>query len=126
MIEEGIDEIICIPLVSRKNVLGLLYVTNDGVLQVRPERSEFLTTLGQQIGAAIQNAQLLNPSNAPRANWKSALTPSSHSIFVVDHQRRILHVNRTSEVVYGKAKTLVGRFYPGVLYQAADPVTDCP
>ena len=29
-------------------------------------------------------------------------------------------------MVYGKAETLVGRFYPGVLYQTSDPVTDCP
>ena len=126
MIEEGIDEIICIPLVSQKNVLGLLYVTNDGVLQVRPERSAFLTTLGQQIGAAIQNAQLFESVQRAKSELEISFDAIQHSIFVVDHQRRILHVNRTSEVVYGKAETLVGRFYPGVLYQTADPVTDCP
>jgi signal transduction histidine kinase len=126
MIEEGIDEIICIPLVSQKNVLGLLYVTNDGVLQVRPERSAFLTTLGQQIGAAIQNAQLFESVQRAKSELEISFDAIQHSIFVVDHLRRILHVNRTSEEVYGKAETLVGRFYPGVLYQTADPVPDCP
>jgi len=126
MIEEGIDEIICIPLVSQKNVLGLLYVTNDGVLQVRPERSTFLTTLGQQIGAAIQNAQLFESVQRAKSELEISFDAIQHSIFVVDHQRRILHVNSTSEMVYGKAETLVGRFYPGVLYRTADSVTGCP
>ena len=34
MKEEGVDEIICIPLMSHNNVVGLLYVTNDGAYKL--------------------------------------------------------------------------------------------
>ena len=56
MAEESIHEIIAISLRSHQRVLGMLYVTNDGILQPRPDRTGFLTTIGQQIGVAMADA----------------------------------------------------------------------
>ncbi|MGA2404889.1 MAG: GAF domain-containing protein, partial [Syntrophobacteraceae bacterium] len=46
MQEEGVDEIICIPLMSHKNVVGLLYVTNDGTYKLGEAQSELLRAIG--------------------------------------------------------------------------------
>jgi two-component system, NtrC family, sensor kinase len=126
MKEDNISEIVCIPLMAQKKVLGLLYVTNDGDLQVRPERSEFLTTIGQQIGVAIENAQLFESVQRAKTELEISFDAIQHSIFIIDNRRRILRVNRTSEMIYGSAEDLIGQAYAEVLYQQQQPVASCP
>jgi two-component system, NtrC family, sensor kinase len=126
MIEEQINEIICIPLKAQRRVLGLLYVTNDGDLQIQPERSEFLTTIGHQIGVAIENAQLFESVQRAKSELEISFDAIQHSIFIIDNRWRILRVNRTSELVYGPADHLMGRVYPEVLYSQGRPVDRCP
>jgi two-component system NtrC family sensor kinase len=126
MVEENISEIICIPLMAQKKVLGLLYVTNDGDLQIRPDRSEFLTTIGQQIGVAIENAQLFESVQRAKTELEISFDAIQHSIFVIDNRWRILRVNRTSELVYGTGQDLMGRPYPEVLYEQPQPIPSCP
>ncbi len=126
MVEEGIAEIICISLMTRKRVLGLLYVTNDGVLQLRPERSEFLTTIGHQIGVSIENAQLFDSVERAKTELEISFDAIQHSIFIIDAKWRIFRINRTSESVYGPARSLIGKRYTGVLYQRDQPPPECP
>lgn len=126
MMEEGVREIICIPLMVQKRVLGLMYVTNDGVLPLKPERNEFLTTIGHQIGVAIDNAQLFDSVERAKSELEISFDAIQHSIFIIDEHWRIVRVNRTCEEVYGKAVDLVGRRYPSVLYQTEEPPGDCP
>ena len=124
MLEEKINEIICIPLLTQKRVLGLFYVTNDGVLQLKPDRSEFLRAIGYQIGAAIENAQLFDSVERAKTELEISFDAIQHSIFIVDTRWRIYRINRTSESVYGEA--LVGRKYTEVIYQQETPPETCP
>jgi signal transduction histidine kinase len=126
MAQEQINEIICISLKSQNRVLGLLYVTNDGVLQLRPERSEFLTTIGHQIGVAIENAQLFDSVERAKTELEISFDAIQHSIFIIDTRWRIYRVNRTSERVYGELGPLVGNKYMKVLYGREKPSADCP
>ena len=124
--EENISEIICIPLMAQKKVLGLFYVTNDGQIQIRPERSEFLTTIGQQIGVAIENAQLFESVQRAKTELEISFDAIQHAIFIIDNRWRILRVNQTSELVYGAAGNLIGRMYPEILYAQPQPQPSCP
>ena len=124
MLEEKINEIICIPLLTQKRVLGLLYVTNDGVLRLRSDKSEFLTTIGHQIGSAIENAQLFDSVERAKTELEISFDAIQHSIFIVDTKWRIYRINRTSESVYGR--DLIGRKYTRVLYEQEDPPETCP
>ncbi|QCQ21812.1 sensor histidine kinase [Desulfoglaeba alkanexedens] len=126
MAEEHIEEIIRIPLFTRKGVLGLLYLANHGDLQVRPDRKAFLATIGHQIGVAIENAQLLESVQRARMELEITFDAIQHSIFLIDHKSRILRINRTSEAVYGGMGCLIGRLYWDVLYQRDEPPSDCP
>lgn len=123
---EGISEVICISLMTQKRVLGLLYVTNDGILQLRPERREFLTTLGHQIGAAIENAQLFDSVERAKTELEISFDAIQHNFFIIDTRWRIYRVNRTSERVYGEAKSLIGRRYTNILYEQDQPCPECP
>jgi two-component system, NtrC family, sensor kinase len=122
----GIDEVICIPLKNQNKVLGLLYVTNEGHLQIRPESSEFLTAIGNQLGVAIENAQLFESIERAKSELEISFDAIQHSIFLVDNQLRIFRVNRTSEMVYGKAMDLLGKKYTKILYGQDQPPPECP
>lgn len=126
MVVDNINEIICIPLMAQRNVLGLLYVTNDGQIRIRPDRSAFLTTIGQQIGVAIENAQLFESVQRAKTELEISFDAIQHAIFVIDNRWRILRVNQNSEMVYGASGDLIGRLYPEVLYAQPQPVTSCP
>ncbi len=126
MHDAGVNEVICIPLKSQHNVLGLLYVTNEGPLQIRPERSEFLTAIGNQLGVAIENAQLFESIERAKSELEISFDAIQHSFFLVDNQLRIFRVNRTSEMVYGKRGDLVGKKYTRVLYEQDQPPPECP
>jgi two-component system, NtrC family, sensor kinase len=126
MEEDNINEIICIPLMAQRNVLGLLYVTNDGQIRIRPDRSAFLTTIGQQIGVAIENAQLFESVQRAKTELEISFDAIQHAIFIIDSRWRILRVNQNSKVVYGAAGDLIGRVYPEVLYAQPQPVPSCP
>lgn len=126
MYAADINEVICIPLKSQNKVLGLLYVANEGDLQIKPDRSEFLTAIGHQLGVAIENAQLFESIERAKSELEISFDAIQHSIFLVDKQLRIFRVNQTSEKIYGKSETLIGMKYTRVLYGQSQPPPECP
>ncbi len=124
MEEEEVDEIICIPLMSHKNVLGLLYVTNDGAYKLGAGQSELLRAIGNQLGVSIQNAMLFDSIERAKCELEISFDAIQDAIFLIDDKMRIYRVNRTSEMVYGP--NLVGRKYPQVIYGIEQPHSECP
>ncbi|MEN6438842.1 MAG: ATP-binding protein [Syntrophobacter sp.] len=124
MAEDGVDEIICLPLMSQKKVVGLLYVTNDGAFSIGPENRDLLLAIGHQLGVSIQNAMLFDSVERAKCELEIGFDAIQHSIFLVDRRMRIYRVNRTSEMVYGK--NLLGQKYTRVIYQTEQPHLECP
>lgn len=124
MKEEGVNEIICIPLMSHNNVVGLLYVTNDGSYKLGPGQVELLRAIGNQLGVSIQNARLFDSVERAKCELEVSFDAIQDAIFLVDNRMRIYRVNRTSEMVYGPE--LVGQRYTRVLYRTEQPPADCP
>jgi signal transduction histidine kinase len=124
MTEEGVDEIICIPLTSQQRILGLLYVTNDGAYQLTAGQSDLLKAIGNQLGVSIQNAILFDSVERAKCELEIGFDAIQHSIFLVDRRMRIYRVNRTSEMVYGA--NLVGQKYTRVIYGTEQPHLECP
>lgn len=126
MEEESIEEIICIALLTQKALLGLLYVSNHGALQVGRERRRFLNTIGHHIGVAIENAQLFDSVQRAKTELEISFDAIQHSIFIIDRNGRILRVNRTSEMAYGMGSEIIGRPYDQILYAGETPPEECP
>ena len=124
MAEEGVDEIICIPLMAQQKIVGLLYVTNDGAYQLNAGQSDLLKAIGNQLGVSIQNAMLFDSVERAKCELEIGFDAIQHSIFLVDRRMRIYRVNRTSEMVYGE--NLVGQKYTRVIYGTEQPHLECP
>jgi nitrate/nitrite-specific signal transduction histidine kinase len=56
--EEGIQSAAVIPLVSRAVVLGSMFVTSRSPRAFTEQEIDLLTSIGQQIGGAVENARL--------------------------------------------------------------------
>ncbi len=127
MYDAGVDEVICIPLKNQNKVLGLLYVTNEGHLQIRPERSEFLTAIGNQLGVAIENAQLFESIERAKSELEISFDAIQHSIFLVDNQ--LAHFPRQSDQRNGlweAGETSSARSIREILYGQDQPPPECP
>jgi two-component system NtrC family sensor kinase len=126
MAQESIHEIICIALIKKEVLLGLLYVSNHGALQIGRERRDFLTTIGQQVGVAIENARLFDSVQRAKTELEISFDAIQHSIFIIDRRQRVVLVNKTSEKVYGNSGKLIGESYFSVLYEQSSAPDQCP
>lgn len=126
MREESIQEIICIGLIKKEALLGLLYVSNHGALRIGRERRDFLIAIGQQIGVAIENAQLFDSVQRAKTELEISFDAIQHSIFIIDRQQRVTLVNKTSESIYGQNRKLIGESYCKILYDAQQAPDRCP
>ncbi len=55
---EGLRSVLCAPVASQTEVVGVLHVGSRQPRAFSPQDEEFLTAVGHQIGAAIENARL--------------------------------------------------------------------
>lgn len=60
MKEEGFRSLACIPLGSKERVLGVMDIASHDLRQFSPQDVELLTSIGSQIGVAIDNARLFH------------------------------------------------------------------
>lgn len=64
--EEGLRSLASVPLSSKGKVLGTLFAVNYGYREFTDEDVELLTSIGRQIGVAIENAHLFESERQRR------------------------------------------------------------
>ncbi len=85
--ERGFRSVAIAPLVSRAKVLGTLFVMTRSDAQVSQEEVDLLTSIGGQIGVAVENARLF-ATQQRRAEQFRLINRAGHqitSILDVDH-----------------------------------------
>jgi GAF domain-containing protein len=58
VIEEGLNSVAVVPLTSRRKVLGTLFAATHGYREFSERDIELMTSIGRQIGVAVENARL--------------------------------------------------------------------
>lgn len=56
--EQGIRQVLCVPLMSKGKLVGAFTVGGASLLDISPEQLSLLAAIGQQIGVAVENAEL--------------------------------------------------------------------
>lgn len=67
MIAERLRSVMCLPLQSRGDVLGVLFVMSQGDRVLTPEERQLLLTISHEISTAVDNAKLLESASKARA-----------------------------------------------------------
>ncbi len=108
-LREGFRSLLCLPLLVRGQVLGLLNVQCRAPRQFTAEDEELLTAIGNQIGIAIANAQLIDDAEQRRATLRSVMNSLLDGLILVDRKGRISYANpRAGELVGLDSETLTG------------------
>ncbi|MGC9333295.1 MAG: GAF domain-containing sensor histidine kinase, partial [Anaerolineae bacterium] len=99
-----------LPLRARGQVLGLLNIQSPEHREFGPEDAELLTAIGNQIGIAIANAQLIEDAERRRATLDSVMNSLVDGLILVNRHERISYVNPCAEAFLDMpAPTLVGQ-----------------
>ena len=56
--EEGMAQVICVPLMAKRKLVGALNLGTFTPREIKPEELTLLAAIGQQIGVAVENAHL--------------------------------------------------------------------
>jgi PAS domain S-box-containing protein len=100
-LREGFSSCIRLPLVARGETLGLLGIQSRKPRQFTPGDEELLTAIGNQIGIAIANAELIEDAERRRATLDSVMNSLVDGLILVDRRGRLAYVNPCAEEILG-------------------------
>jgi PAS domain S-box-containing protein len=109
-VREGFHACVRLPLLARGEVLGLLNIQSPGYREFGPDDLELLTAIGNQIGIAIANAQLIKDAERRRATLDSVMNSLVDGLILLNHHGRISYVNPCAEtILHLEASELIGQ-----------------
>ena len=90
--------------------MGLLCIQSRNQRHFTSEDEDLLTAIGNQIGIAIANAQLIDDAERRRATLDSVMNSLIDGLILVDTRSRIAYLNPHTEEILGlPAVALVGQ-----------------
>jgi PAS domain S-box-containing protein len=115
-LREGFQSCIRLPLVARGEALGLLNIQSRDHRQFTLADQELLTAIGNQIGIAIANAQLIDDAEQRRATLDSVMNSLVDGLILLDRRGRIQYVNPCAAEMLGlAARDLAGLSVEGMM-----------
>ncbi len=97
-IESNIRAIICAPLRSRGEVIGILEAINPIDGKFDPDALEVLTGIGSLAGTAIHHARLYEQVQSTQQRYLELFQDIIDPILISDRDSKILEVNRQAEI----------------------------
>lgn len=117
MKEEGFRSFACIPLGAKDEMLGVMDIASHDLRQFSPQDVELLTSIGNQIGVAIDNARLfhdLNDAYKDLAAAKAHLFQSAKLSAIGEFAAGIAHeIRNPLTTIIGDAQLLMTSMKPG-------------
>ena len=106
---EGFHSCVRLPLLARGEVLGLLNIQSRNHREFTQADEDLLIAIGNQIGIAIANAQLIDDAERRRATLDSVMSSMVDGLILVDRRDRIVYANpRAKELLGAPALNTIG------------------
>jgi len=90
---EGFHSCVRLPLLARGEVLGLLNIQSRDHREFTQADEDLLIAIGNQIGIAIANAQLIDDAERRRATLDSVMSSMVDGLILVDRRDRVVYAN---------------------------------
>ena len=114
--QENLRAMVSMPLKSKDKVLGVMNIASRRKRRFAPWEVQLLTSIGNQIGVAIENAQLFDEIRERKKQLAYQLENASDAIFNVDLAGRFTFFNRAAEVISGyRREEVLGRPFTDLL-----------
>jgi signal transduction histidine kinase len=109
-VREGFQSCVRLPLRARGEVLGLLCIQSRNHRQFSLDDQVLLTAIGNQIGIAIANAQLIDDAERRRATLDSVVSSLVDGLMLLDKRGKVAFANpRAAEILDVPALSLIGQ-----------------
>ncbi len=98
---EGFHSCVRLPLLARGEVLGLLNIQSRDHREFTQADEDLLIAIGNQIGIAIANAQLIDDAERRRATLDGVMGSMVDGLILVDRRDRIVYANPRAKELLG-------------------------
>ena len=123
---EGLRSFINVPLSANGELLGIINLFSQDHALTAPD-THVLAIIGQQIGKAIENAQLFQKVVCAKKEWEEIFDAITEGIFMIDEDYNILRVNIAfADMVGTTPAKLIGKKCYQVLHNKDVPPDYCP
>ncbi len=107
---EGYKSFAAVPLMSKGRVFGTLDLFKRDIVEFSGEDIALLSSLGNIIGVALENAQLFGEIRKSEERYRRIFEATGDAIWIIDHEGRLITQNPGAEMLTGyKADEAVGR-----------------
>jgi PAS domain S-box-containing protein len=123
---EGFHSYVSVPLSAKGQLLGVMNLfSRDHSLNSR--EVNLLVIIGQQIGIAIENAQLFQKVVRAKKEWEETFDAITDGIFILDEEFNILRANTAFANMLGTTPArVVGKKCYQLLHNQDKPPDYCP
>jgi len=104
IIKEGFQTLVSTPLISAGKVFGALTLATHKIKAFPPEETELLTSIGIQLGSAVQNASLYQSLKISEERYRGLIETSADAIVSVNDSREIIQWNDSASRIFGYTK----------------------
>ena len=124
---ERLYRVIMLPVLGKKDPVGLLFLGRRSRRTLVPEEVEFLQTCGRQLGIAIENFRLLEQALRSQRQWRNTFDSVHDIILAHDAEFRILKANQVLLENLGQsAAAVIGSTCEAVLPHGLGEWNGCP
>ncbi len=124
---EKLRHIILLPVLGKKDPVGLLLLGRSSKRKLIPEEIEFLQTCGRQLGIAVENFRLLEQALRSQRQWRNTFDSVHDIILAHDAEFRIIKANQVLlENVGQSSADVIGSTCDTVLPHGLGEWTGCP
>lgn len=124
--KEKVKTLVGIPLISKGEPIGAICLISHDSRLIHENEINFLKSIGNQIGMALENAKLFSTVAKAKEEWEATFNSVTDLITVRDTEYRIIRANRTAFKRYGlRPEEMIGRRCFEILHQGNHPCEDC-
>jgi GAF domain-containing protein len=106
--EEGLRSVAIVPLSSRRRVLGTLFAATRGYREFTEQEVQSLSSIGHQIGVAIENARLLESEQRRAEQFRVIGEVGRHIASILDVDELLGEIVRLLKETFGYYMITIG------------------
>lgn len=124
--EEGIQSLISIPLLPKEKPIGAINLGTRSSKRITSKELNLLESIGNQIGLAIENANLFSNVARAKSEWETTFDAVTDIVIIRDRDYRITRANKSAFNRYGlKPEEMIGKRCFEIFYQKDRPCEGC-
>ncbi len=99
--QSGAKSAICVPLLARDRLIGVLTLVHSVPNAFTPEHLELMQAIADQASIAVLNAQLFGQSQKAHQRYRELFAESIDPIFITDLEGKVIEANREAVKISG-------------------------